>query len=162
MLIAASNPCPCGFFGDPIKPCTCSQGSVTRYQQRLSGPLLDRIDIHITVPRVEYEKLSGDHRGETSERVRQRVQAARDRQAVRYAGTRLICNADMGSREIQQYAKLDTEGETLMRSAMRQMQLSARAYHRVLKLARTIADLEGCDQIRTYHLAEALQYRSQS
>lgn len=162
MLIAASNPCPCGFFGDPIKPCTCSQASITRYQQRLSGPLLDRIDIHISVPRVEYEKLSSDHRGETSERVRQRVQAARDRQTARYAGTRLICNADMGSREIQQHAKLDADGETLMRSAMRQMQLSARAYHRVLKLARTIADLEGCDQIRTYHLAEALQYRSQS
>ena len=160
MLIAAANPCPCGFYGDPVKPCTCSQAAITRYQQRLSGPLLDRIDIHIEVPRVEYEKLSTDRRGEPSASIRQRVQAARDQQAKRYAKTTLISNADMGAKEVQEYAKLNHEGETLMSAAMRQMQLSARAYHRVLKLSRTIADLEACDQIEAHHVAEALQYRS--
>jgi magnesium chelatase family protein len=160
MLIAAANPCPCGFFGDPVKPCTCSQAAITRYQQRLSGPLLDRIDIHIEVPRVEYEKLSTDRRGEPSTSIRQRVQAARNRQAGRYAKTTLISNADMGAKEVQQYAKLDREGEALMSAAMRQMQLSARAYHRVLKLSRTISDLEACDQIQAHHVAEALQYRA--
>jgi magnesium chelatase family protein len=160
MLIAAANPCPCGYFGDPLKPCSCSQQAITRYQQRLSGPLLDRIDIHIEVPRVEYDKLSAERRGELSEHIRQRIQAARDWQSARYQGTALICNADMSVREIQMYARLDVESESLMRSAMRQMQLSARAYHRVLKLARTIGDLEGCEQIKTHHVAEALQYRS--
>jgi magnesium chelatase family protein len=160
MLIAAANPCPCGYYGDPLKPCSCSQQAITRYQQRLSGPLLDRIDIHIEVPRVEYDKLSAERRGESSDYIRKRIQIARDRQSARYSGTALICNADMTAREIPLYAKLDTEGETLMRSAMRQLQLSARAYHRVLKLARTVADLEGCDDIRTHHVAEALQYRS--
>jgi magnesium chelatase family protein len=160
MLIAAANPCPCGYYGDPLKPCSCSQQAITRYQQRLSGPLLDRIDIHIEVPRVEYDKLSAERRGESSDYIRKRIQIARDRQSARYSDTALICNADMTAREIPLYAKLDSEGETLMRSAMRQLQLSARAYHRVLKLARTVADLDGCDDIRTHHVAEALQYRS--
>ncbi len=160
MLIGASNPCPCGYYGDPLKPCTCSQTMITRYMQRLSGPLLDRIDIHIEVPRVDYDKLSADRQGEPSAAVRSRVQAARDRQAARFAGTHLISNADMGAKEIQQHARLDSEGEKLMRAAMAQLQLSARAYHRVLKLGRTIADLEGADVIRPHHLAEALQYRA--
>ncbi len=159
MLIGASNPCPCGYYGDLMKPCTCSQAAITRYQQRISGPLMDRIDIHITVPRVDYDKLADDRRGEASEVIRARVQAARDRQAARFKGTRLLSNADMGAREIQVHAKLDAEGESLMRSAMVRMHLSARGYHRILKLARTIADLEASDVIRTHHLAEALQYR---
>jgi magnesium chelatase family protein len=159
MLIAASNPCPCGYYGDPIKPCTCSPAMVTRYQQKVSGPLLDRIDIHVEVPRVDYEKLSAGQRGEPSSVIRERVQAARNRQAERFMGTSLLCNADMGAREVPLYAKLDPEGEKLMRTAMQQMHLSARAYHRVLKLSRTIADLEGSEVIRPYHLAEALQYR---
>jgi magnesium chelatase family protein len=160
MLIGASNPCPCGYFGDPVKPCTCSHASITKYQQRISGPLLDRIDIHVEVPRVDYEKLSGDQRGEPSEKIRARVQAARDRQTVRFKGSGLICNADMGTGEVQRFAKPGTEGEALLRSAMQQLQLSARAYHRVLKLSRTIADLEASAEIRAYHIAEALQYRA--
>jgi magnesium chelatase family protein len=160
MMIAAANPCPCGYFGDPVKPCTCSSATISRYQQRISGPLLDRIDIHIEVPRVEYDKLADTRQGEVSSSIRQRVQSARDRQLARYANTRLICNADMGAREVQQYAKLDSQGEALIRSAMRQMNLSARAYHRVLKLGRTIADLEGKEAIEAHHIAEALQYRA--
>ncbi|MBN1430858.1 MAG: YifB family Mg chelatase-like AAA ATPase [Anaerolineae bacterium] len=160
MLIAAANPCPCGYYGDPVKPCTCSQSTITRYRQRISGPLLDRIDIHVEVPRVDFDKLTGDQRSESSEAVRVRVQAARDRQTQRFAGTQLLSNADMGTREVQQLIKLDAEGEALIRSAMRQLQLSARAYHRVLKLSRTIADLEGSDAVRAHHLAEALQYRA--
>lgn len=160
MLIAASNPCPCGYFGDSVKPCTCSQAMITRYQNRVSGPLLDRIDIHVEVPRVEYDKLTDDRRSEPSDSIRARVQAARDRQSARFAGTRMLCNADMGVHEVQTYAGLDTEGEALIKSAMRQLDLSARAYHRVLKLSRTIADLEGSEPIKAHHLAEALQYRT--
>ena len=166
MLIAASNPCPCGYYGDPVKPCTCSQQMVTRYQNKISGPLLDRIDIHIEVPRVDYDKLTDDRRGEPSEVIRQRVQQARERQLERFAATRenggraLLSNADMGPREIATYAHLTPEGEKLIRSAMQQMHLSARAYHRVLKLARTISDLDACDDIQPHHLAEALQYRA--
>ncbi|HEC23759.1 MAG TPA: ATP-binding protein [Chloroflexi bacterium] len=160
MLIAASNPCPCGYYGDPFHACTCSQTMITRYRQRISGPLLDRIDIHIEVPRVDYDKLTDDRRGEPSEVIRARVQAARERQMERFAGTPLLCNADMGVREVQEHARLDDEGQRLMRSAMQQMHLSARGYHRVLKLSRTIADLEGSETIRPHHLAEALQYRA--
>jgi magnesium chelatase family protein len=132
---------------------------ITRYQQRISGPLLDRVDILSEVPRVEFDKLTDTRQGERSEAIRMRVQSARGRQLARYAGTKLICNADMGAREVQQYAQLDSQGESLIRSAMRQMNLSARAYHRVLKLGRTIADLDDRDSIEAQHLAEALQYR---
>jgi magnesium chelatase family protein len=162
ILIGASNPCPCGYYGDPLRACTCNSGMVTRYSQRISGPLLDRIDIHVEVPRVAYDKLSDRRRGEPSEAIRTRVQAARDRQLERFeqAGVGLMCNADMGPRDVTSFCTLDAEGETLIRNAMRQMHLSARAYHRVLKLARTIADLEGVLDIQGQHLAEALQYRA--
>ncbi len=162
VLVGASNPCACGYLGDLFKACTCSQAAITRYRQRVSGPLLDRIDIHVEVPRIEYDKLADDGRGEPSAVIRARVQAARDRQAERFRDTRLLCNADMGVREVGLYAKLDAEGETLMRSAMQQMHLSARAYHRVLKLACTIADLENSDRIEVRYVAEALQYRART
>jgi magnesium chelatase family protein len=161
-LIAAMNPCPCGFYGDSQKPCTCAHALVTKYQKRISGPLLDRIDIHIEVPRVDYEKLSVDRVGELSESIRARVQAAGDIQSRRFSkngSSDIICNADMRVGEIRQYCKLLDEGQRLMRAAMSQLNLSARAYHRILKLARTIADLAGCEEIHSVHLAEALQYR---
>ena len=161
-LIAAMNPCPCGYYGDPVKECTCSMSAITRYQKRISGPMLDRIDIHIEVPRIEYEKLSDDRLGEPSARVRERVEAARDRQRARFeplGNSKIACNADMGPAEVREFCRLDETGNALMRTAMNQMQLSARAYHRVLKLARTIADLAGEERILPAHLAEALQYR---
>ena len=159
MLIAAMNPCPCGYFGDPVKECTCSMSMVSRYQKRISGPLLDRIDIHVDVPRVEYEKLSDDRLGEPSEAIRERVEAARERQRQRFEGTGLLANADMGPAEVRTYCQVDEAGSNLLRAAMQQLHMSARAYHRILKLARTIADLAGSDSIETAHLAEAIQYR---
>ena len=158
-LIAAMNPCPCGFFGDPVRECRCAPSAVTRYQKRISGPLLDRIDIHLEVPRIDYEQLADRRAGEPSGEVRSRVEAARRVQAARYAGTDLLTNADMGPKEVQKHARLDDSGEHLVRMAVRQLSLSARAYHRVLKLARTIADLASAEQIRSEHVAEALQYR---
>ena len=161
-LIAAMNPCPCGYYGDTQKPCTCAPAMVTKYQKRISGPLLDRIDIHVEVPRVEYQKLSSDRLGESSETIRKRVQAARDIQRGRFSkneSSDIISNADMRIAEIRQFCKLDEAGESLIRAAMGQMNLSARGYHRVLKLAQTIADLAGSEQIQAEHLAEALQYR---
>jgi magnesium chelatase family protein len=167
-LVAAMNPCPCGYYGDPIKECTCSSSTVTRYQKRISGPLLDRFDIHIEVPRVEYEKLSDERLGEPSRDIQERVEAARDIQRERFQDTTsldnpshlaITCNADMRTAEVRKYCRLDETSRSLMRTAMSQMQLSARAYHRVLKLSRTIADLAGSENITPTHLAEALQYR---
>jgi magnesium chelatase family protein len=159
MLIAAMNHCPCGYYGDLVKPCTCSAGMVTKYQKRISGPLLDRIDIHTQVPRVEYEKLSDARLGEPSSILRQRVESARVLQRARFKGTDMACNSDMRPAEVRKFCALDNPGSALMKTAMNQLQLSARAYHRVLKLARTIADLAGCETIAPHHLAEALQYR---
>jgi magnesium chelatase family protein len=133
---------------------------ITRYQKRLSGPLLDRIDIHIEVPRVDYDKLSDERRGEPTTTIQERVESARQRQRERFSEhTHIACNADMGPAEIQIHCDIDETGRSLLNSAMRQMQLSARAYHRVLKLSRTIADLAGDETISPTHLAEALQYR---
>jgi magnesium chelatase family protein len=144
------------YKADKAAPMACDKSP-----QRISGPLLDRIDIHIEVPRVDYEKLSGDRMGETSESIRKRVQAARNIQQQRFASSQshIICNADMRVGEIRQFCKLQDEGQSLMRAAMTQLNLSARTYHRILKLARTIADLAGNDEIQSTHLAEALQYR---
>jgi magnesium chelatase family protein len=132
---------------------------VTRYQKRISGPLMDRIDIHMQVPRVEYQKLRDLQPGESSAVVRARVEAARERQRVRFDGTGIASNADMRPAQIRKFCGLDDSCQTLMKTAMRQLQLTARAYHRVLKLARTIADLAGAEEITQVHLAEALQYR---
>jgi magnesium chelatase family protein len=159
MMVAAMNPCPCGFYGDPVRECTCSMGMVSKYQKRISGPLLDRIDIHVEVPRVEYEKLADERLGEPSARVRARVEAARERQRERFAGTHLLCNADMQPADVRVYCQVDGTGKSLLKAAMSQLQLSARAYHRILKLARTIADLAGSAEIQPQHLAEAIQYR---
>lgn len=156
------NPCPCGWYGDSLKPCTCAPVVITKYQKGISGPLLDRIDIHIELPRVDYEKLSGNKVNESSDTIRQRVQTARDIQTKRFTKgkvTDIVCNADMRIGEIRQFCRLQDEGQSLMRSAMSQLQLSARAYHRILKLSRTIADLAGSEEIQSVHLAEALQYR---
>jgi len=163
-LIAAMNPCPCGYYGDRVKECTCSSSVITRYQKRISGPLLDRIDVHIEVPRVDYDKLSDERLGEPSNAIQERVETARQVQRERFGdqtdGETLIgSNSDMRPAEVRQYCQLDDTGSALMRTAMSQLQLSARAYHRVLKLARTIADLAGSAEIATEHLAEALQYR---
>ncbi len=166
-MIAAMNPCPCGYYGDTLKPCTCSNSTITKYQKRISGPLLDRIDIHIEVPRVEYDKLSDQRQGEFSSAVQARVEAARQQQRQRFSAERLAasgisCNADMRPAEVRLFCQLDDTGRSLMRTAMSQLQLSARAYHRILKLARTIADLAGSESIQSQHLAEALQYRPRS
>ncbi|MCS7054789.1 MAG: YifB family Mg chelatase-like AAA ATPase [Thermoflexales bacterium] len=158
-LIAAMNPCKCGWYGDPVKPCTCTPAQISAYQKKISGPLLDRIDIHLEVTRVNFDKLSDLRPGESSAAIRARVQAARDRQAHRFKGTPLACNADMGVSDLRRYCELDDAGRSLMKAAMSQLQMSARAFHRVLKLARTIADLAESDRITTVHLAEALQYR---
>jgi magnesium chelatase family protein len=163
MMVAAMNPCPCGFYGDPSKHCSCSASTVTRYQHRISGPLLDRIDIFVEVPRVEYEKLTEEEVAEASTVVRARVEASRERQRLRFSESRLVCNAEMGPVEVREFCQrvLEDEAKGLLRMAMNQLSLSARAFHRVLKLARTIADLSASETevITTAHLAEALQYR---
>jgi magnesium chelatase family protein len=159
MLVAAMNPCPCGYAGDAVRACTCAPALVTRYQKRISGPMIDRIDIHVEVPRVEFAKLADPLPGESSSAVRGRVEAARARARERFAGSDLTCNAEMRAGEVRRLCRLDDAGSALMRAAMQQLQLSARAFHRVLKVARTIADLSSSESIAPAHLAEALQYR---
>ena len=159
MLMAAMNPCPCGYYGDPVKECRCSANEVSRYQRKISGPLLDRIDMFGDVPRVEYDKLTDDRMGEPSEKVQARVEVAREVQRGRLAGKGLACNAEMTPVEVREYCQLEPECQALLRSATHQLSLSARAFHRILKLARTIADLESADVIKTHHLAEAIQFR---
>ncbi len=161
MLVAAMNPCPCGYFGDPLRACTCSNATITKYQKRISGPLLDRVDIHIETPRLAYEKLSEQRLGEASEAVRARVEAARQVQRARFEGCEgILCNADMRPAEVRRFCSIDDHGQALMKAAMAQLNLSGRAYHRILKLSRTIADLAGSPAISAQHLAEALQYRA--
>ncbi|MEX2236075.1 MAG: YifB family Mg chelatase-like AAA ATPase [Dehalococcoidia bacterium] len=164
MLVSAMNPCPCGYFGDSARACTCSDGAVARYQKRISGPLLDRIDIFVEVPRVDFEKLSGDGYGESSEAVRERVEEARGRQSMRFSESRLTCNAEMTAVEVREYCQsaLDEASRSLLRMAMDQLSFSARSFHRILKLARTVADLDHSSTIESRHLAEALQYRQRS
>jgi magnesium chelatase family protein len=160
LLVLAQNPCPCGYFGDSIKACTCTPTMISRYQSRLSGPLLDRIDIHIDVPRVDYDKLMAAHRAESSAMVQGRVEAARQRQLHRFKDhPNLFANSDMGVTEINKFCVLKPEARQLLELSVKRMQLSARAYHRILKLSRTIADLSNSDGIEVQHIAEAVQYR---
>lgn len=158
MLVAAQNPCPCGFAGDPEKTCVCSPTQLLRYQKKVSGPLLDRIDLHVEVPRLSFEKIEEEREQEHSEAVRVRVEAARERQQYRNAKT----NSEMGIADLKLHCRPDQAGLLLLRNAVASQHLSARAYHRVLKLARTIADLAGSEQIRADHIAEALIFRPKS
>jgi len=160
MLVAAMNPCPCGWYGAGSARCACRTAQVERYVARVSGPLLDRIDLHVEVPALGGERLTDARRGESSTVMRERVCAARARQHARFAGTTVRCNADMGPRELRAHCSVDAAGERLLRTAVQRLGLSARAYHRVLRVARTIADLDGSDAIATAHLAEAVQYRA--
>jgi magnesium chelatase family protein len=156
MLIAAMNPCPCGFYGDPKKECRCSPSMVERYRNRISGPLLDRIDIHIEVPAVKYKEMAGEATGEHSEQIRARVEAARTVQRKRLGK----CNARLSPKEIKAHCALDDECQELLKMAMTELNLSARAYDRILKVARTIADLAASERIQPDYISEAIQYRS--
>jgi magnesium chelatase family protein len=162
MLVASMNPCPCGYLTDPTHDCKCTPEQVHRYLSRVSGPLLDRIDIHVEVPRVPWKDLSGGEQGESSELIRRRVSGARKRQQERFTGTRsdLYSNSQMANREVERYAPLDAASMNVLHQAIERMGLSARAYHRIRKIARTIADIEGAEQIQLPHVIEAVQYRS--
>ena len=160
MLVAAMNPCPCGFLGDRVRPCACSAVQIQRYRARVSGPLLDRIDLHVEVPAVPFRDLAADERGEESASIRQRVIAARARQVERYHGSRTHSNAQLRPAQIRKFCRIDGPGRTLIEQAVARLGLSARAYMRILKVARTIADLEQRDSIGAEHVAEAIQYRS--
>jgi magnesium chelatase family protein len=159
MLVGAMNPCPCGYYGDPFHKCTCPSSLVSRYQRRISGPFIDRVDIFVEVPHIDYEKLTDKRLGETSEKVQARVTAARERQLKRFKGSKLTSNAEMTPREIREFCHIEDTAQSLLKAAMKQLYLSARAFHRILKLALTIADLESCDIIKANHIAEAVQYR---
>lgn len=159
-LICAMNPCRCGWRGHPTHRCTCSDRDVERYVEKISGPLLDRIDLHVNVPSVEYDAIRRRQPAESSAAVRERVCAARAVQARRFQGTDIACNAQMTAAMIGQFCRLDSAGESLMRSAFDRMGLTARSHDRILRVARTIADLDGEENILPQHLAEAIQYRN--
>jgi len=160
MLVAAMNPCPCGFYSDPQKECTCTLPQIQRYRARISGPLLDRIDIQVEVPAVKYKELADRADGESSAAIRARVDQARQVQLERFQGRRLYCNAQMASRDLKRFCTPDPAAEKLLETAMAKLALSARAYTRILKVARTVADLDGAADIGPGHVSEAIQYRS--
>lgn len=160
MLIASMNPCPCGYYNHPQKECVCAPGTVQKYLNRISGPLLDRIDIHVEVIPVAYGELSSTRTSEKSELVRDRVIKAREIQAKRFEGTDIYCNAQMSSKQLKTYCEINEAGHHLLKTAMEKLSLSARAYDRIIKVSRTIADLNASANIETSHLAEAINYRS--
>ncbi|MEK9158989.1 MAG: YifB family Mg chelatase-like AAA ATPase, partial [Patescibacteria group bacterium] len=163
MMVASQNPCPCGYASDTEKTCTCSPLQISKYQKKISGPLLDRIDLHIEVPRVKMQKListTDEEKTETSAQIRARVEAARERQRERFKHLGLCTNAEMGAKDIKEFCKVDEKTTDLLRTAVSQLHLSARSYHRILKLSRTIADLADAPDISMHHVAEALQFRA--
>lgn len=160
MLVCAMNPCKCGYYGSKVKQCTCKREDIRKYLSKISGPLLDRIDIQIELPALEFSELSSKENSEPSSEIRKRVTCARAAAMARFKGTGLVKNADMTTRHIHEWCRLDPMGERLLRSAFEAMGMSARAYDRVLRVARTIADLDGSEAIAAEHVAEALQLRS--
>ena len=162
ILVASQNPCPCGYLSDPEQPCLCTPVQILNYQKKISGPLLDRIDLHIEVPRLNFEKLTAENAGEKSAYVRERVQKARKIQSERFKNLNIFTNSEMGNKEIKEYCRLNNESVELLKTAVKQLNLSPRAYHRILKLSRTIADLKESLNIETEHLAEALQFRNKN
>jgi magnesium chelatase family protein len=160
MLLCSMNPCPCGNFGDPTKDCSCSPQKIQSYLSKISGPLLDRIDLHVEVPAVKYQELSSKREGEPSRAIRERVVKARKIQQLRFEDSSSFKNADMSSQEIKKYCELDAPSQGLLKMAMTKLGLSARAYDRILKVSRTIADLSNSDVIYPEHISEAIQYRS--
>ena len=161
LLVGSLNPCPCGYFSDPVRECRCSRRQVEHYRQKISGPLLDRIDLHVEVPLIDYKELSSREQTEDSTSVRERVQRSRTRQEDRLRGVPGVrVNSDMGPRQVRRHCELDRESSRLLEQAMEQLNFSARAYDRILKVARTVADLEDSDRIDAAHLLEAIQYRS--
>jgi magnesium chelatase family protein len=160
MLVAAMNPCPCGVLGQPKKACRCSTTQITRYRAKISGPLLDRIDIHIEVPAANYQELSSNLPAESSEQIKKRVNKARVIQRERFKNEGISCNALMSHKQVRKFCVLGKEEGELLKMAMTELNFSARAYDKILKVSRTIADLAGCENIKTEHLSEAIQYRS--
>ncbi len=161
MLVASMNPCPCGFYNHPEKECVCGPGIVQRYLSKVSGPLLDRIDLHVEVVPVSFDEMTANRKVETSEEIRVRVVKAREIQTQRFINhEQIFCNAMMPSNMVKEICAINDAGRTLLKTAMERLGLSARAYDRILKVSRTIADLSGSEEIKTEHLAEAIQYRS--
>jgi magnesium chelatase family protein len=160
MMVAAMNPCPCGYFGDRVRTCRCSPQQIRQYQGKISGPLLDRIDLHIEVPSVKYRALSGKEMGESSATIKSRVNLTRDRQQKRFGNSSVMINARMTEKQIKVFCRIDEESHSLMEMAIEKLGLSARAMNRILKVSRTIADMEGRENIEPAHVAEAIQYRT--
>ena len=154
------NPCPCGYYGHPTKECTCSKGAPQKYLAKVSGPLLDRLDIHIEVPQVDFQKLSAEEKGESSAEIKKRVNKARAIQTKRFEGTDITCNAKMTPAVTRQVCRLDETSKKMLERCFETMGLSARAYDKILRIARTIADLDESDNIELEHVTEAVQYRS--
>ena len=153
------NPCPCGYYGDPEKECTCNQRDINRYQRKISGPIMDRIDLYVEVPHVKYEKLTDEKTEGSSQELRQKVEKARQIQIERFKNDKIATNSEMSIPLVKQHCKTDEEGNRLLRNAVNNLHLSARGFHRILKLSRTIADLEESLSLKAHHIAEALQYR---
>jgi magnesium chelatase family protein len=159
ILIAAQNPCPCGYASDPVKTCTCTLSQIIKYQKKISGPLLDRIDLHVDVPRIKFEKLTEKKSAESSKIIRKRVKKAQKIQKQRFKNEKIIFNSEINQKQIMEFCQVDQKTNELLKNAVNQLHLSARSYHRILKLSRTIADLAGSPEIKMEHVAEALQYR---